>query len=1792
MRPFKQFILITLSAYASLLNAQWCCLDTLLKIPDRDTVSLKLNISGAFNNNLADPGQGLCGVRIRFNHKFIGDLVVELVSPQGQRVRLLGPIGNSGKTDFTKWFVTFVPCGSLAIPDFGFKAKWDNNQAWGILGKFYTGTYYPNTDCLEDFNLGPVDGTWTLSVSDNERFYDGSIESFCLLFCDQNGINCTDCSPNGGYFLNTKLAFCKQAPQIPVSDTIVFPTFIPDNSKYSYSYILSRQDTIIQIGPYPDLKLLPVGDYELCGISYLKMDSSSLPIPGYLLSSFKLDVLSNALGICAELSKNCLSISVFQSYDAGVQNVFLCPGDSIILNNEKFDQSGIYRIDFKTKDQCDSVLTLNLQLADIKINALPIDTVSCLKPNVFIDLRNSIVTTKSTFRWSTVNGNIVDQSDPLHIQVNDAGIYKLIIQDGNCMDSAEFIIIKTGNAPSLQMKTDTITCSKPVAIIRASTNAINPQYHWSNGQQQIGMDSSLLVTVSGEYYLTITDENGCTNYSSVHVVADTIPALLQLFAGDLSCRDSVVTLSYATNKELMDIVWDGPMGYLSSTDTSFTTNPGWYVLTAMSTNHCWSKDSIYVNNLATVPDYTVDIDTLTCSKRSFLLQDRSSSFIDSIRYFGPNGISFDDFNPEITQPGFYTVSLFDSLGCSLDTSFNIPIDSSTAEFTLRSGQFDCLNDSIQLGINFISDSVGLSFSWTGPSGFTSLSKNPLVHEAGLYNLAITTPNGCIKSESLIVGVDSLQPDASIELPLELTCSRKQVILKGLSLSAVQYDWSGPANFKDTIQEPAVSVPGVYKLRVTAANGCTNEAWVQVFADTVLPIKMLSTDSINCVKDSAIIVLNTSHTIDSISWSGPMGLITDTDSVLIVRSGGEYHLFVRGTNGCEDSARIHVLMDTIAPQILLNADTLDCLRFEANIRVLTNDTNLLYQWILTNGDSLMTKDLKVSTAGRYSLIATANNGCSVTEFIDVVELKGRPVVTKLMDSLTCLKKTANIGLNSMDPMLIYHWSGPGGFVATDSIVQVDTPGWYVFKVTNQSGCITLDSIWVRNFTDTPRVSFNSPVIDCLTKNNPLLRASFIDSLLTFQWTDPGGNILMSREVSPTVEGYYVFDGENAYGCKIRDSLWVQFDTLPPRIIKIHLDTLDCSTSQVVPLVETFPVNCNYFWTGPGLTPTNSPNPVMQQAGIFNLSLTSANHCTLDTFITVVSDTSIPVIQAIGGELDCNVSSLKLRLNSPDSLIMVFWQGPGGVLYNVREPTVSDTGWYLVVARGINDCLVFDSAFVSINNKTPDLMVDDQFIPCDPDSIALSSFTTDTSVVYSWLGPKQFTSNLRSPFVTDTGNYILTLTASNQCKTTDTIRVSFRTDLPDLLLQSDSINCFKNFATITAICDSAQLQIKWIGPGMNDSFGFTKMVTDPGWYHAEITNKYGCKNDTSLFVIADTIKPVAQIGQLDSLICEHTSVKLFRIPGSSGTKVTWTSLNGLIIGSSSGDSILVGSSGIYHLWVSSPENGCEDSSSIQIVDLPSTLASMNLSIKQPSCFGSMDGEIQINPAIGGYRPYSYTFNGKDYMDLSTIRALKAGRYNLQVKDRFGCILDTSLTLSEPAPLTLDLGRDTTIRLGDQIQISPVTNANISRLNSLEWIPGTDLDCTSCFEVWSSPKSDIRYILRIVDENGCNVEDSITIRLILTPEIYVPNVFSPNRDEINDRVIIQTSPLVERILSFQIFDRWGNKVYHKNDFIPDRSELLWDGSANGKLLNPAVFVYFIEAKLIDGNIFFQRGDISLIR
>ncbi|HUR31677.1 MAG TPA: gliding motility-associated C-terminal domain-containing protein, partial [Saprospiraceae bacterium] len=121
---------------------------------------------------------------------------------------------------------------------------------------------------------------------------------------------------------------------------------------------------------------------------------------------------------------------------------------------------------------------------------------------------------------------------------------------------------------------------------------------------------------------------------------------------------------------------------------------------------------------------------------------------------------------------------------------------------------------------------------------------------------------------------------------------------------------------------------------------------------------------------------------------------------------------------------------------------------------------------------------------------------------------------------------------------------------------------------------------------------------------------------------------------------------------------------------------------------------------------------------------------------------------------------------------------------------------------------------------------------------------------------------------------------------------------------------------------------------------------------------------------------------------------------------------------------------------------------------------------------------------------------------------------------------------------------------------------------------------------------YSVTVESFDGCKDEDVMTLFLLKDIDVYVPNIFSPNGDNINDRLVISAGDYVEKISSFIIFDRWGNMVFSANDFLPDDLNNSWDGKVKGKYVNPGVFAYKVIVEFRDGRSEIRYGDVSVVR
>ena len=274
------------------------------------------------------------------------------------------------------------------------------------------------------------------------------------------------------------------------------------------------------------------------------------------------------------------------------------------------------------------------------------------------------------------------------------------------------------------------------------------------------------------------------------------------------------------------------------------------------------------------------------------------------------------------------------------------------------------------------------------------------------------------------------------------------------------------------------------------------------------------------------------------------------------------------------------------------------------------------------------------------------------------------------------------------------------------------------------------------------------------------------------------------------------------------------------------------------------------------------------------------------------------------------------------------------------------------------------------------------------------------------------------------------------------------------------------------------------------------------------------------------------------------------------------------------------------------GCRDTACYVLVASSALQGELNTPAA-PLCNGGSTC-ISVRYLNGGTgNKYTFQINNGTRYPIDSCVTVFAGQYFINLIDSAGCSIDTIITIGQPDPIVVDLGPDQLVQLG---LASPVINVSVDSqvgIDTLVWSPVTSVNCVTsdCVTVELNPSETTTYVLTVTDRNGCIGTDDILISVKNTRNVYFANIFSPNRDGNNDYFQAVTGPGVEKILSFSIFDRWGNKMFEKTDYIPDPTGTDgWDGSFNGQRLDPGVFVYYARALFIDGKEIEYSGSVTL--
>ena len=272
------------------------------------------------------------------------------------------------------------------------------------------------------------------------------------------------------------------------------------------------------------------------------------------------------------------------------------------------------------------------------------------------------------------------------------------------------------------------------------------------------------------------------------------------------------------------------------------------------------------------------------------------------------------------------------------------------------------------------------------------------------------------------------------------------------------------------------------------------------------------------------------------------------------------------------------------------------------------------------------------------------------------------------------------------------------------------------------------------------------------------------------------------------------------------------------------------------------------------------------------------------------------------------------------------------------------------------------------------------------------------------------------------------------------------------------------------------------------------------------------------------------------------------------------------------------------------GCDSIVTLDLTVLPDPGIQANIRINPPNCAGEATAVIFVENIRGGYAPYLVEYYDTFGHILPGGSGVLAGDYRILIEDRYGCRLNNPVTIEEPTPFIIELGPDTSVVLGESINLIPFSNYPIEKFN---WTPNNFPCGEACLDVDFFPiQSDI-YRLDATNANGCQTSDSLFIEVAILREVFVPNTFSPNGDGMNDFfTVFGRFPLVQQIEKLEIFDRWGTLIYTAGPIDPNIPELGWDGRVPNQNPGNQVFVYQVSVRFFDGAIKVISGDVLLVR
>ncbi|MCB0518026.1 MAG: gliding motility-associated C-terminal domain-containing protein [Lewinellaceae bacterium] len=1070
----------------------------------------------------------------------------------------------------------------------------------------------------------------------------------------------------------------------------------------------------------------------------------------------------------------------------------------------------------------------------------------------------------------------------------------------------------------------------------------------------------------------------------------------------------------------------------------------------------------------------------------------------------------------------------------------------------------------------------------------------------------------------------------------VTCDPTALLNATTSLLPVTYAWfdENGNQYAGNVSSITVPVSGYdyYVVRATDQPGCFYYDTVRVIGG---PADIVAFgDSAICTNEMLDVFAQNLDPNDTLVWqwapntafSGP----TNVPNPTLIIAPGAQSLVVNAINqfGCPATDTVDIAI--VDENIQLDFDyEVDC---DGGSVQFFNQSQNAFNYLWDFGDPSTTNDVSTATnpsydynaEGVYPVTLTIGYNVSCVEPIvknvEVTDLQF--VVDFNYDYLDCSEDSINVQFFDNTQILVsnlqimsWHWETCAGDTS-----NLQNPIFTVYEgeefcltlsVTMSNDCVGTDSANVKlEFTE---VNLEDTLFLCQGDSvfiNPLGNTAY-----QYQWTP---NVAISNvnapnpRVWPTTTTTYFVEIKNLIPdtCSLTRAVTV---FVPEKIaVAATGDTLSCGA----PLTLTGASNVSpttFAWKEEpsGIMVGNNAvlNILPSTATTYKVVGTDQYGCQDSTTINTANETVQVSMQNVspecpGSEVGLSVQNLVANHNldydwsaAPPGQIVL----ENGASATVLTPPANGTATYTVVATNQFGCKDTLSQDITSYNFVPTVV--DSVKTC-PDVPVQINPGANPELTYKWSPTANMdppAGNVPNPTVTIDTTTVFTVIVSQsfgQESCRDTIDMTVF--VPPVIVIDETVDTFTCGSPITIFAQTnVATTIEWQDEAGNVLGGGNSLTVNPTLeetYLIVATDIFDCQAMDTVVVSNNQVDIATQgSGVLDTCPAPSFNICIQNLDPNDNLNYIWTpDGNGSVLSGNNTPcadvAIVQGNNSTFTLQAEN-QWGCTADETVQVITHP-----IDIAIDDDLNFCEGDALLTI-PVQNNAPDQVLIFNwaGDSILSQNTdgginVIVFDTTSFYTDVVNQYGCTTADSVMVFyyniEPTVFEITSTEDTIYyKSGEFSQLE----INFVDGYLYEWVPQDGISDPFVTNPQAAPEETTTYTVIVTDEGGCIAEREVTIVVINPdcddPYVFLPNAFTPNGDGEND-VLYFRSNIVDK-MELAIYNRWGQKVFESNDI-----NVGWDGTYKGKPLPPDVFGFYLKAVCFNGQEFFKKGNITLLR